>query len=319
MAVTDAHNTPAERLPPLHALRAFEAAGRHLSFSRAADELGVSPAAVSQQIQQMEEFAGQPLFKRLTRRVELTDAGAAALPLAREAMALFLEASRVMRLPLRQRRVSISVAPSFAGKWLVPRLDNFKDLQPDLEVWVLADMAISDLAVADIDLAIRYGPGGYPELNSELLLRESVTPVCSPSLLDGDGRLSAPADLERFSLLHDESADRDPSCPTWPMWLAARGLDHVDGRRGTRVNQSSLAIEAAIAGKGVALAKRQLAAADIAAGRLVAPFESDDQPVNFAYWLIWRKGRTVSPGLKALMDWLRLEAAGGEADPGAGI
>ncbi len=309
--------TQAERLPPLHALRAFEAAGRHLSFSRAAEELGVSPAAVSQQIQQIEEFAGQTLFKRLTRRVELTDAGAAALPLAREAMALFLEASRVMRLPLRQRRVSISVAPSFAAKWLVPRLDRFKELQPDLEVWVLADMAISDLAVADIDLAIRYGPGGYPDVNSEQLLRESVTPVCSPALL-GDNKLHTPADLARASLIHDESSERDPSCPTWAMWLAARALDEVDGRRGLRLNQSSLAIEAAIAGKGVALAKRQLAAADIAAGRLVAPFEGADQPVNFAYWLIWRRGRTISPGLKALMDWLR-EEAGGDADPGAGI
>ncbi len=201
----------------------------------------------------------------------------------------------------------------------MPRLDHFKELQPDLEVWVLADMAINDLAVADIDLAIRYGPGGYPDVYSELLLRESVTPVCSPALLTAEHKLTAPADLERVGLLHDESSDRDPSCPTWPMWLAARGLDHIDGRRGMRVNQSSLAIEAAIAGKGVALAKRQLAAKDIAAGRLVAPFEGDDQPVNFAYWLIWRKGRTVSPGLKAFMDWLREEAAGSDADPGAGI
>jgi len=287
-----------------------------LSFSRAAEELGVSPAAVSQQIQQIEEFAGQPMFKRLTRRVELTDAGAAAMPLVREAMALFSEAARVMRLPLRSRRVSVSVAPSFASKWLVPRLERFNEKHPEVEVWVLADMALTDFAIADIDLAIRYGPGGYADVHAERLLAESVTAVCAPSLIAAG--LTRPADLERVGLLHDESADKDPSCPTWPMWLAARNLDHIDGRRGLRLNQSSLVIEAAVAGKGVALAKRQLAAADIAAGRLTVPFEDDAQPLHFAYWLIWRRGRTVSPSLKAFMDWLR-EEAGGEADPGAGI
>lgn len=313
-SVTD-EESPVERLPPLHALRAFEAAARHLSFSRAAEELGVSPAAVSQQIQQIEEFAGQPLFKRLTRRVELTDAGEAAMPLVRDAMALFFEASRVMRLPLRNRRVSVSVAPSFAAKWLVPRLDRFKERYPDVEVWVHADMALTDLAVADIDVAIRYGPGGYSDVHFERLLNESVTPVCSPAL----AHMSGPGDLSTVGLLHDESGERDPSCPSWSMWLAARGLDHIDGRRGLRFNQSSLVIEAAIAGKGVALAKRQLAAADISAGRLVAPFEQDQQPVNFSYWLIWRRGRTQSPGMKAFVDWLREEAGVAEADLGAGI
>ncbi len=309
----------ADRLPPLHALRAFEAAARHLSFSRAAEELGVSPAAISQQIQQIEEFAGQPLFKRLTRRVELTDAGSAATPLVREAMSLFGEAARLMRLPLRNRRVSVSVAPSFAAKWLVPRLERFNERHPEVEVWVLADMALTDFAIADVDLAIRYGPGGYADVHAERLLGEAVTAVCAPSLMEGAGGLQAPRDLERFSLLHDESADNDPSCPTWPMWLAARGLDTIDGKRGVRLNQSSLVIEAALAGKGVALAKHQLAAADVRAGRLVAPFAGEtQQPLHFAYWLIWRRGRTMSPGLKAFMDWLRDEA-GGDADAGAGI
>lgn len=313
----DVEAPAAERLPPLHALRAFEAAARNMSFSRAAEELGVSPAAVSQQIQQIEEYAGQPMFKRLTRRVELTDAGAAAMPLVTEAMSLFQEAARVMRLPLRGKRVSVSVAPSFASKWLVPRLERFNERHPDVEIWVLADMALTDFAIADVDVAIRYGPGGYADVHAERLLSESVTAVCAPALVDAG--LRSPGDLQSVSLLHDESSDRDPSCPTWPMWLAARGLDGVDGRRGLRLNQSSLVIEAAVAGKGVALAKRQLAAADFAAGRLVAPFEGDEQPLNFAYWLIWRKGRTISPGLRAFIDWLREEAGFGDADPGAGI
>ena len=318
MASENQHETTL-RLPPFHALRAFEAAGRHLSFARAADELGVSPAAVSQHIQQMEEFAGQPLFRRLGRRVELTDAGHAALTHVAAAMASLGEAARVMRLPLRGQRVSVSVAPSFAIKWLVPRLERFKEMHPDVEVWVSADMGLVDFAVADVDLAIRYGAGGYADAQAQQLLSESVVPICSPSLIEGAEGLKDPADLVRFALLHDDSPDRDPSCPTWPMWLQARGLDVEHARKGLRFNQSSLIVEAAIAGKGVGLAKRQLAATDIAAGRLVTPFHDADTPINFAYWMVWRRGRTFSPGLKAFMDWLREEAGAAEADIGAGI
>lgn len=318
MAIGDTE-TNAQRLPPFHALRAFEAAGRHLSFARAADELGVSPAAVSQHIQQMEEFAGQPLFRRLGRRVELTDAGHAALSHVAAAMSSLGEAARIMRLPLRGHRVSVSVAPSFAIKWLVPRLERFKELHPDIEVWVSADMGLVDFAVADVDLAIRYGAGGYADAQAQMLLSESVVPICAPGLIEGEAGLKKPEDLMRYALLHDDSPDRDPSCPTWPMWLMARGLDAESARKGLRFNQSSLIVEAAMAGKGVGLAKRQLAAADIAAGRLVTPFENVDTPINFAYWLVWRRGRSLSPGLKAFLDWIREEAGQADADPGAGI
>lgn len=318
MAVNDEREAML-RLPPFHALRAFEAAGRHLSFARAADELGVSPAAVSQHIQQMEEFAGQPLFRRLGRRVELTDAGHAALAYVASAMQSLGEAARVMRLPLRGQRVSVSVAPSFAIKWLVPRLERFKEMHPDIEIWVSADMGLVDFAVADVDIAIRYGAGGYAEAQAQMLLSESVVPICSPSLIEGKDGLKKPEDLIRFALLHDDSPDRDPSCPTWPMWLMARGIDSELARKGLRLNQSSLIVEAAMAGKGVGLAKRQLASADIAAGRLVTPFNDAETPINFAYWLVWRRGRSLSPALKAFMDWIRDEAGQAEADPGAGI
>jgi LysR family glycine cleavage system transcriptional activator len=317
MAAHDDHSA-SSRLPAFHALRAFEAAGRHLSFARAADELGVSPAAISQHIQQIEAFAGQPLFRRLGRRVELTDAGAAALAHVSTGMASLGEAARVMRMALRGQRVSVSVAPSFAIKWLVPRLERFKELHPDVEVWVSADMGLVDFAIADVDLAIRYGPGGYHDAQSELLLGEAVVPICSPALLEGPQPLAAPADITRFALLHDDSPVPDPACPTWPMWLTARGLDAGEARKGLRFNQSSLVIEAAIAGKGIALAKAQLAAADIAAGRLVTPFQNAETPLSFAYWLVWRRGRSLSPGLKAFIDWIRSEALDG-ADIAAGI
>jgi LysR family glycine cleavage system transcriptional activator len=318
MAAHDENDTTV-KLPPFHALRAFEAAGRNLSFARAADELGVSPAAVSQHIQQMEEFAGQPLFRRLGRRVELTDAGQAALSHVAAAMANLADAARIMRLPLRGHRVSVSVAPSFAIKWLVPRLERFKELHPDVEIWVSADMGLVDFAVADVDVAIRYGAGGYADAQAQMLLSESVVPICSPMLIEGANGLKKPEDIQRFALLHDDSPDRDPSCPTWPMWLMARGLDAEHARKGLRLNQSSLVVEAAMAGKGIGLAKRQLAAADIAAGRLVTPFENSDQPINFAYWLVWRRGRSLSPGLQAFMNWIRDEAGQADADPGAGI
>lgn len=309
-------DTP-DRGPPYAAFRAFEAAARHASFAKAADELGVSPAAVSQQIQSLEAYAGQPLFRRLGRGVELTDVGKAAFRHAGEGLQALSEAARVMRLPLRSQRVSVSAAPSFAMKWLAPRLERFKELHPDVEVWVSADMHVVDFAVADVDIAIRYGPGGYRDANAERLMAESVLAICSPQLLE-EG-LKEPKDLARFALLHDESPDQDPSCPSWEMWLMARGVEGVDVRKGLRLNPSSLVIEAAIAGKGVGLAKRQLAAADLALGRLVAPFGDSATPINFAYWMVWPRGRTLSPALRAFMEWMRTEAKEGEMDFGAGI
>ncbi len=310
---------PAERQPPFTALRAFEAAARNGSFARAADELGVSAAAVSQQIQQMEEFAGQPLFRRLGRGVELTDAGKAALPHLTQAMASLAEAARMMRLPLRSRRVAVSAPPSFAIKWLAPRLESFKERCPDVEVWLSAEMGLVDFAVADVDLAVRYGPGGYEGIYAHQLMGESVIPVCSRALVEGEFGLRRPEDLSRHALLHDESPDGDVSCPTWSMWLAARGVEGVDARRGLRFNQSSLVLEAASAGRGVALAKRRLAAQDLSTGRLVAPFDEAATPVNFAYWLVWPRGRTMSPALKAFIDWIKDEAGAVEPDLGGGI
>lgn len=313
------HPDSPERGPPYAAFRAFEAAARHASFAKAADELGVSPAAVSQQIQSLEAYAGQPLFRRLGRGVELTDVGKAAFRHASEGLGALSEAARVMRLPLRSQRVSVSAAPSFAMKWLAPRLERFKELHPDVEVWISADMAVVDFAVADVDIAIRYGAGGYRDANAERLMAESVLAICSPQLLEGDAGLKTPEDLARFALLHDESPDQDPSCPSWEMWLMARGVDGVDARKGLRLNPSSLVVEAAIAGKGVALAKRQLAAADLALGRLVAPFGDAGTPINFAYWMVWPRGRTLTPALKSFMEWMRVEAREGEMDFGAGI
>lgn len=300
-------------MPPFLSLRVFEAAARSGSFARAAEELGISAGAVSQHIRTIEEFAGQPLFRRLGRGVQLTEAGKAAFAHAGAAMAEMLQAGRAMRAAMRGRRVSISTAPSFASKWLIPRLSRFQELHPEIEVRMSADMTLTDFSVSDMDLAVRYGPGGYEGLHYERLMTESVVVVCSPRLLEGVGEARSATDLVSLPLIHDEGPERDPSCPTWSMWFAARGIPRADAERGLRFNQSSLAIEAAVAGKGLALAKRQLALRDLDEGRLVMPLRGGQAPVNFAYWLVWPRGRRFEPAQAAFLEWLRAEAMEGDA------
>ncbi|PKP83052.1 MAG: LysR family transcriptional regulator [Alphaproteobacteria bacterium HGW-Alphaproteobacteria-18] len=303
---------PSDRLPPLNALRAFEAAARRLSFTQAAEELNVTPGAISQQIRQLEDFAGTPLFKRTGRSVLLTDAAQASLPLVREAFERIAEAGRVMQAPARKGRVMISSAPSFAAKWLAPRLERFQQQNEGIEAWISADMSLTDFNTADADIAIRYGRGIYDGLKSEKLMDETVLPVCSPRLLEGPNAIRKPEDLRHHTLLHDESSENDPSCPDWTSWLRAHGVTGVEGGRGPRFNQGILVIESAAAGRGVALAKQAIAAADLEAGRLVAPFANGSIPIDFGYWLVWPKGRHLSPEVRAFIKWIKDEATSSE-------
>lgn len=296
-------------LLPLNALRAFESAARHLSFSRAAEELAVTPGAVSQQIRQLEEIIRAPLFKRETRGLKLTDLGRSATPLVAEGLDRLRDASALMREPPRRRQVTISVPPSFASKWLMTRLDDFHRQHPEIEVWVSADMVPVAFDHGTTDLAIRYGPGDYPGHVSERLLIETVLPVCAPTLMQGAHPIRSPVDLSHHVLLHDLSSDGDESRPDWSMWLMARGVRHGDPRRGSRFNQSALVIEAAVAGRGVALAKRTLAQADLVAGRLIAPFHDGGAVVAYAYHMVHPKSRPLSPSAMAFTAWLRQQAA----------
>lgn len=302
-----------EVMPPFLSVRVFEAAARSGSFARAAEELGITAGAVSQHIRVLEEFAGQPLFRRLGRGVELTEAGQAAFAHATSAMGEMLQAGRAMRASWRGRRISVSTAPSFASKWLIPRLSKFQELYPEIEVRLSADMSLVDFAGSDIDFAIRYGPGGYESLHCERLMSEAVVVVASPRLLEGYPPLRTAQDLLTLPLIHDDAAERDPGCPTWAMWFAARGHKRDDADRGLRFNQSSLALEAAAAGKGLVLAKRQLALRDIASGALVTPLEETHAPVSFAYWLVWPRGRRFEPAQNAFLEWLREQAIEGDS------
>ena len=310
------------RLPPLNALRAFEAAARHLNFSRAADELSVTPGAVSQQIQNLEDFVGVALFKRTPKGLLLTDPAQIALPALREAFDRLAEAASMLTAAVDGRRLTVSMAPSFAAKWLVPRLGRFEALHPMVDVWVSAGMELVDFASGEIDIAIRYGGGHYAGLEVTRLMQETVIAVASPELLERQP-LAELTDLANHVLLHDGSPDADESCPDWNMWLAARGVKGVDGSRGPRFNQSSLVIEAAVGGRGVALAKRALAQADLDAGRLVAPFQIATA-VDFAYYVVHPKAKGRLPQVKAFVAWLTAEAEAHQAalatiDNGAGI
>ena len=310
------------RLPPLNALRAFEAAARHLNFSRAADELAVTPGAVSQQIQNLEDYVGAPLFKRTPKGLLLTDAAQTALPALREAFDRLGEAASLLTAAVDGRRVTVSAAPSFAAKWLMPRLGRFEAAHPEVDVWLQAGMELVDFASGEVDIAVRYGSGRYPGLEVARLMSETVIPVASPDLVAGRP-LSTPEDLAHHVLLHDGSPDADESCPDWAMWLAARGIKGVDGGRGPRFNQSSLVIEAAMNGRGVALAKQALAQDDIDAGKLVAPLQIATQ-VDFAYFVVHPKAKGRLSQVKAFVAWLVREAVEHEAgvrtmNAGAGI
>jgi LysR family transcriptional regulator, glycine cleavage system transcriptional activator len=294
----------ARRLPPLNALRAFEAVARHLSITSAAEELGVTPGAVSQSVKSLEEYLGRALFARTPRGLVLSDAAASGLPALSEGFDRLAEGARLLSGPERGGRLTVSVAPSFAQKWVAPRLADFAAAHPEVDVQIHAAMGLANFEAEGVDLAIRFGAGRWPGLESKLLFREEVMPVCAHRLAD---EITKPADIAKFTLIHDDSNLNDESCPDWAMWLKAAGVEGVDAARGPRFNQSALALEAAAGGRGVALAKRALAQADIDAGRLAAPLQGAT-PIDFAYYLVHPPGRARSRPARAFINWALDEA-----------
>lgn len=313
-----APRAPSDVSPPLPSLRALEASVRLKSLTLAAEELGVTPSAITQHVRTVETWVGAPLFRRTGRHVVPTAIAEAAAPSLREGFDRLFEGAQLLRAPDRKGRViSLSTPPAFASKWLLPRLDRFRALHSDIEVWVSADMKLVDFSSADVDLAIRYGPGGYDGLIAEQIMDESVIPVTSPALAEGLGPLRSARDILSAPLLHDTGADADPSCPSWRTWFRARGVDSLTTLDGPRYSDASLVIDEAIAGKGVALAKRVIADGDIRNGRLVSLLD-DATPLKFAYWLVWPRGRTLLSPVRAFIAWIKSETLGDIAD-GAGI
>ncbi len=293
----------ARRIYPLNALRAFEAAARHLSFVKAADELHVTPAAISHQVKSLEDFLGVQLFRRLPRGLLLNDVGQLFLPELREGFARLDRAVERVRESDARGPLMISVAPAFAAKWLVPRLARFSAAYPDIDVRISASLAVIDFYRDSFDAAIRLGRGIYPGLESTELFDESVTPVCSPRLREGDDPLRTVDDLRHHLLFHDDSLDFDASAPKWSTWLRAAGAKNVDATRGPHFSHPDHLLQAAIDGAGVALGWLNLAAADLAAGRLIAPFDLA-LPMNLGFYLVCPDAYADRPKVAQFREWL---------------
>jgi LysR family glycine cleavage system transcriptional activator len=296
----------AERLPSLNALRAFEAAARHLSLTRAGSELHVTPAAISHQIKALEADLGVKLLRRSGRAVRLTEAAQAGLPQLREAFDGLAQAARRMRAHAGGRLLTVSVTPSFAATWLVPRLDRFRAAHPEIDLRIDASHRIADFARDGVDVAIRYGAGDYPGLGAVRLFEESIFPVCSPALLEGPQPLREPADLGMHTLLHVDVGPHHGSWPDWRMWLLAAGAGDVDHTRGPRFSEISMALQAAVRGQGLALGSTGLVDDDIAAGRLVWPFDLC-MPTDFGYYVVCPEDTAGQANIAALREWLVAE------------
>lgn len=298
---------------PLNALRAFDAAARHLSFVKAADELSVTPAAVSHQVKRLEEYLGAQLFRRRPRGLLLAETGQL---LAADLRNVFLGLDKAMERVQESNSsgaLTVSVAPMFAVKWLLPRLQRFDELHPTIDLRVTSGLGLIDFQRDAFDAAVRLGPGRYAGLESVKLFDESVTPMCSPRLLDDSGSLQTPNDLRHHVLLHDDSMTYDAEAPTWDTWLEAAGAEQVDASRGPHFSQPDHGIQAAIDGAGIVLGWRYLAADDIAAGRLVAPFALH-LPLGSSFWLVYPETYASRPKVTLFRDWL-LKETGSEMLP----
>ena len=289
------------RLPSLDALRVFEAAARYLSFTRAADELHVTQAAVSQRIRSLEESLGVPLFKRLNRALLLSDDGQALYPPVRDALDQMAGAVEGLSAGDASGVPTVTTMDSFAATWLVPRLKRFRERHPEIDVRIWTSDKVFDLTREDVDMAVRYGRGDWPGLEVVRLMTEEVFPVCSPDLVKRGPPLEKPADLARHTLIHD-SLHED-----WRMWLLAAGAPKVDATRGPGYYLSNLVVQAAVAGEGVALGRSVLVADELASGRLVKPFDVS-LPVEFAYYVVSPEATKGRPKIKAFREWLLQEA-----------
>jgi LysR family glycine cleavage system transcriptional activator len=298
------------RRPPLADLRAFEAAARHLSFTRAAQELGVTQGAVSQRIRKLEDLLGLQLFERHTRSLTLTNAGETLATAVADGLSRIDQGLEELGRPAAPRQaatLTVSVTPDFASKWLLPRLTGFQDKFPEIEVRITAEHRFADFVTDGVDLGIRFGSGINPGLSTMLLMPDIVFPVCSPAMLQKGPRLAAPADLLQGELLHDATAEHDGSGCDWRHWFQQAGL-MIERLDGLRLSPAKLAIESAADGLGVALARAALIGNDIIEGRLARPLPHA-ATTAFSYYLVYRQKPKLDCHVADFIDWLRAEAA----------
>lgn len=298
-----------DRVPPLNGLKAFEAAARHGSFVRAAEELGVTSAAVSQQVKALERYLGRMLFVRLGNGLALTDAGQAAYPDIAKGFNLLSGAGALLQEGRVKTRLTLSVLPSVAVKWLGPVMAAHLGAEPDLDVNLRVEEDPVPFAREGIDLRLCYGQHHYPGLVVDELVADRVMPLCRPELLAGKGSLEGPEDLLAHKLIHTDWGPDFATHPTWADWFRAADLASPrETAEGHRVTMSSLALDLAALGAGVALGQELLARAEMAAGRLVSPF-GPALPLKAPYCLVYPHARADWAPLRALVGRLRQEAA----------
>jgi LysR family glycine cleavage system transcriptional activator len=291
-------------------LRTLVAAGHHLNFTRAADELGLTPAAVSYQIKEIEDQVGAQLFLRTSRSIRLTEAGAIMCDAAKEAIDVLEKAvSRARKKARGADYLRVTVDPQFATKWLMRRVDQFRKRHPEIELRFDVSYEVRDFDLDDVDVAIRFGPGKYPGLAVHRLFDNVIVPVCSPRLLASGKPLEKPSDLQRHTLAHIEWSRPGVTWPNWRMWMAAAGVADFDDSRTIVFGTSTDAVEAAIAGEAVALADFAMVASDLSEGKLIRPFElSIRTPSEYAYFLVYPQQNNGDARIAAFREWLVEEA-----------
>ncbi len=296
----------------LNALRAFEASARHQSFSLAAQELNVTPAAVGQLVRTLEDWLGSPLFVRSTSgraRLVTTEVAEQALPDIRAGLERLAVGLERLRSGSAGGVLTVTVSPAFAAKWLLPRIERFQAAWPETDLRLDTSLKPVDFVAQRIDVGVRYGRGLWPGLAAEKLMDEEVYPVCAPALL-ATATLQAPGDLRGQVLIHDQSVDTSTGFASWQAWLRHAGVQGVPTDRGLRINNSAAVLQAAIDGQGVALARSVMAHDDLAAGRLVRLFPQVRLESTLAYYVVYRPECIAQPKVAAFRDWLLREALG---------
>jgi len=289
------------RLPPLNAIRAFEAAARHGSFTKAAVELHVTQGAVSHQVKLLEQWLGMPLFKRQGHFLTLTVQGQSYLPTLSKALDAVASATERLGTGVLAGPLRATVLPSFASKWLIPRLGTFHTQYPGIDLHISTSPGLHNFSLDAFDVGIRSGLGRWAGLRADLIAREALTPMLCP-LLAARHRVHRPDDLAGMTLLHDQPRD------AWTRWLEIAGAMDVNAKHGPSFNDAALVLQAAIDGHGVAMGRVFLSAQDVEAGRLVRPF-SQTLTNDFSYWLVCPKSTAAKPRIDAFRTWLLAEAA----------
>lgn len=291
------------KLPPLNAVRAFEATARHLSFTKAAAELNVTPAALSHQVKGLEDYLGIQLFLRKTRAIELTDAGKRCYPGVHSGFQQIHESIGLIQQADSDRLVVISCGPGFAAKWLAPRLYRFLEAYPDIDARVAPSLRFTDFQADGVHVSIRFGDGNYPDMHVDHMVEDFAMPLCSQRYLDEHGPIEKPEDLVGKTLIHDDALSFLADMPTWKLWFAAQGIDVREADRGMHFTHADHALDAALDGAGVVLGRRVLSARDRKFGQLIAPLDFA-LSTGRSFYLVCPEENLALPNVAAFRSWI---------------